>query len=93
MVSCLSARGRNGTVPPPGCLFTWDPQRRKGSRKEAAFTKAWKPVRIPPRPEIIRERYAGLFRRQHLFLEAYKKHFLNGMSKRPAGTGEPPAAG
>ena len=53
------------------------------SGKEAVFAKwKWKPLRVPPRPELIRERYAQFFKKQSLFLKNYKELYLAAMNKR-----------
>ena len=59
----------------------WNPQPDSG--KEAVFAKwKWKPLRVPPRPEIIRERYAKFFREQARFLKNYKELYLAAMNKK-----------
>ena len=51
--------------------------------KEAEFAKwKWKPLKVPPRPELIRERYAEFFRKQTRFLEHYKELYLAAMNQR-----------
>ena len=53
------------------------------SGKEAVFAK-WKrkTLRVPPRPELIRERYAKFFQEQSRFLKNYKELYLAAMNKR-----------
>ena len=51
--------------------------------KEADFAKwKWKPLKVPPRPELIRDRYAKFFRKQTSFLERYKELYLAAMKQR-----------
>ena len=52
----------------------------------ASFAIKPKTCRIPPRPEVIRERYAEFLREHQLFLENYKQRYLSGMARRfPTG--------
>ena len=37
---------------------------------------------MPPRPELIRERYSEFFRKHTSFLEQYKKLYLAAMKQR-----------
>ena len=37
---------------------------------------------MPPRPELIRDRYAKFFRKQTVFLERYKELYLAAMNQR-----------
>ena len=53
------------------------------SGKEAVFAKwKWKPLRVPPRPELIRDRYAKFLKEQSRFLKNYKELYLAAMNKR-----------
>ena len=61
--------------------FRWSPKPDSG--KEAVFAKwKWKPLRVPPRPELIRDRYAKFFKEQSRFLKNYKELYLAAMNKR-----------
>ena len=39
-------------------------------------------IKVPPRPEVIRERYAGFLAEQARFLENYKRNYICGMNER-----------
>jgi len=39
-------------------------------------------IKIPPRPEVIKERYAGFLAEQAKFLEEYKYRYVSGMNQR-----------
>lgn len=38
--------------------------------------------KVPPRPEVIRERYADFFEKQAAFLRKYKQGYVSGMKER-----------
>ena len=61
--------------------FRWNPELDSG--KEAVFAKwKWKPLRVPPRPELIRDRYAKFFKEQSRFLKNYKELYLAAMNRK-----------
>ena len=39
-------------------------------------------IKIPPRPEVIKERYAGFLAEQAKYLENYKSRYVSGMNER-----------
>jgi len=68
-------------APVSAVCFFWNPQQDSG--KEAVFAKwKWKPLRVPPRPELIRDRYAKFFKEQSRFLKNYKELYLAAMNKK-----------
>ena len=45
--------------------------------RRCLFAIKRKIVKIPPRPEVIRERYADFLRKQSSYLENYKRRYLD----------------
>ena len=75
-----------------GQTYRNSPIQERSSGRRERFAASWKPIPIPPRPEVIRQRYARLFKRQALFLEAYKRFCTGGMNRRFADPGKMPPA-
>lgn len=39
-------------------------------------------IKVPPRPAVIRERYAGFFTELNRYLDRYKQGLIDGMNEK-----------